>query len=352
MSPQVVDTYVSEDVFIHVPDSRPERNGSHDIILLIPGNPGLLGYYHEFLSLLSAATPCSPCTIASFSLGGFEVSPSPPPESIARIQHPSDAPAGSIYTLQDQIDLTYRRIETLVHAIEQDDQAQHNVILIGHSVGAYIALEVIWRLHEARSKPVSPMYTITGAILLTPTVIDIAKSSHGRVVAPLLACAPFVDRLAQWAVWGLVRTLPRGLLEGLVGRVTGMEGEKLRTTLGWLGSEGGVRQTICMGGQEMREIGRDRWGEEVWGAVEETPRVVLYFARKDHWVSDVTREEILKARRKRKEVVEGKDKSWPRIEIEPSGKMVHGWCIEQSKEVAERVTEWITEIIGSKSSHT
>jgi hypothetical protein len=32
------------------------------------------------------------------------------------------------------------------------------------------------------------------------------------------------------------------------------------------------------------------------------------------------------------------------VEIEESGKLVHGWCIEQSNEVAAKVREWIEEM--------
>lgn len=134
-----------------------------------------------------------------------------------------------------------------------------------------------------------------------------------------------------------------------------MKGEKLQTTVSWLRSERGVKQTVFMGWQEMREMGADTWGEEVWGAVGDldgesvgegwnAPKLVLYFARKDHWIDDATRQAIVKTRRK-VDLEGSKGKSWPRIEVEESGKLVHGWCIEQSREVAEKVEHWIKEIV-------
>lgn len=367
--------YLSADLFLHLPPKASPTAASKTLIFFIPGNPGLLGYYHEFLSLLAASSLNSTCTIAGCSLGGFEISASTPPARLAQIQHPEGSPIGPIYSLRDQIDLTFRRVRSLVEALQhgiaptsaQEDTSRYNVILIGHSVGAYIALEVIRRLHVEYSQldpDQTPDYTVAGTILLTPTIIDIAKSSHGRVVTPLLAYAPFLDRLAQWAAWGVNGMLPGRVREGLVGRVTGMKGEKLRITLGWLGSEQGVRQTVKMGGEEMREIGGDMWGSEVWGDEQglegrgkgeaagagrwrwrwKAPKLVLYFARKDHWVDYATREAIVKARR-RCDVEGMKDKSWPRIEVEENGELVHGWCIEQSREVAEKVIEWIEEMI-------
>jgi pimeloyl-ACP methyl ester carboxylesterase len=383
--------HLSADTFLHLPSKTstiPTRinNNKNTIIFFIPGNPGLLGYYHEFLSLLAtSSSQTSQCTIAGFSLGGFDISPSAPPKDIAEVQYPKDSsPAsGSLYGLKDQINLTHGRVRALVETLKQQDQASastspattegdtnvetakpYQVILIGHSVGAYIALEVIRRLHVEHSRPhrdEEPSYTILGAILLTPTVIDIAKSRQGRIVMPVLSYVPFVDQLSQWGVWGLVKVLPEVVLGDLVGWVTGMkrEGEKLSTTLGWLRSKKGVRQTLSMAGEEMRVIKEDVWGQEVWGASGgegmrqeqdtgreipwKAPRLVLYFAREDHWVEDATREAIVKARR-RVDAENMKRKASPRVEIEESGKLVHGWCIEQSNEVAAKVREWIEEM--------
>ena len=384
--------HLSADTFLHLPFKTPTiptqiNNNKNTIIFFIPGNPGLLGYYHEFLSLLAtSSSQTSQCTIAGFSLGGFDISPSAPPKNLAEIQHPKDSSpvSGSLYSLKDQINLTHARVKALVETLKQQASASastlsatnegdtntntpksYQVLLIGHSVGAYIALEVIRRLHVEHSQPHQdgePSYTILGAILLTPTVVDIAKSRQGRIVTPVLSYVPFVDYLAQWGVRGMVKMLPGAVLGDLVGWVTGMkrEGEKLSTTLGWLRSEKGVRQTLSMAGEEMRVIKEDLWGQEVWGVsggegmrqeedtgreiIWKAPRLVLYFAREDHWVENATREAIVEARR-RVDAEHIKRKAWPRVEIEESGKLVHGWCIEQSNEVAAKVREWIEEML-------
>lgn len=386
--------HLSADTFLHLPSKCPTiptriNNNKNTIIFFIPGNPGLLGYYHEFLSLLAtSSSQTSQCTIAGFSLGGFDISLSAPPKDLAEVQHPKDSsPAsGSLYSLKDQINLTHGRVRALVERLKQQAHAaasastspatnkgeinantpkSYQVLLIGHSVGAYIALEVIRLLHFEHSQTYrdgEPSYTILGAILLTPTVVDIAKSRQGRIVTPVLSYVPFVDYLAQWGVRGLVKMLPGAVLGDLVGWVTGMkrEGEKLSTTLGWLRSEKGVRQTLSMAGEEMRVIKEDLWGQEVWGVsggegmrqeedtgreiIWKAPRLVLYFAREDHWVENATREAIVEARR-RVDAEHIKRKAWPRVEIEESGNLVHGWCIEQSNEVAAKVREWIEEML-------
>src|ERR1700712_2601362 len=66
--------HLSADTFLHLPSKCPTiptriNNNKNTIIFFIPGNPGLLGYYHEFLSLLAtSSSQTSQCTIAGFSL--------------------------------------------------------------------------------------------------------------------------------------------------------------------------------------------------------------------------------------------------------------------------------------------
>jgi pimeloyl-ACP methyl ester carboxylesterase len=55
-----------------------------------------------------------------------------------------------------------------------------NVILIGHSVGAYILLEVLRRHLERRGKGCEDEgFRVVGGVLLFPTVVDIGKSPSG-----------------------------------------------------------------------------------------------------------------------------------------------------------------------------
>lgn len=134
---------------------------------------------------------------------------------------------------------------------------------------------------------------------------------------------------------------------------------------------------------ELREIRADKWGEEVWGAtngedggdddddddegdvpceVVKNPRLYFWFAKQDHWVADVTREEILRGRGKTG-FVETNDNlgvgddlqsenyhlarrtRTPRIRIDETDGLVHAWCLEptQTKLVTRRVSGWLNE---------
>lgn len=133
-------------------------------IFFISGNPGLIGYYHPFLSLLAKyLTNGSSFQIHGSSLGGFEIGQDSPKD----------------LDLEDQIQLVQGRLNTLMseNATTQDgadqDSARRKVILIGHSVGAYMAMEI---LNRHRDQP----FDIIGGIMLFPTLMDIAASPSGR----------------------------------------------------------------------------------------------------------------------------------------------------------------------------
>lgn len=71
----------------------------------------------------------------------------------------------------------------MTHKLEliQSIAATHGlkkVIIVAHSVGAYIALEVIRRLRDEENANVE----VVGGVLLFPTIVDIARSPSGIVL--------------------------------------------------------------------------------------------------------------------------------------------------------------------------
>ncbi|KAI9878226.1 MAG: hypothetical protein M1823_006986, partial [Watsoniomyces obsoletus] len=78
--------HISPDLFLHLPDSLcqtshltgNEQEQEHEqdglrVIFFITGNPGLVGYYHAFLSLLAESEEGKGYVVFGASLGGFEV---------------------------------------------------------------------------------------------------------------------------------------------------------------------------------------------------------------------------------------------------------------------------------------
>ncbi|KAI9680025.1 MAG: hypothetical protein M1817_005041 [Caeruleum heppii] len=152
-----------------------------------------------------------------------------------------------------------------------------------------------------------------------------------------------------------------------------------------------------MAKDEMMSITEDRWDEEIWGAattmIDNTrtnisgpgttrnrstgdrhslratdpstspppPKLIFYFAEKDHWVAANTRDELIAARgtlhydddHGQEEKQQSppndsytKDNQWsrPRMMIDKGG-VPHGFCISHSELMAGKVSKWIIEMI-------
>jgi hypothetical protein len=114
-----------------------------------------------------------------------------------------------LYGLTEQIEFVERQLRNCVRrwrqsVLQQDDasssepnstgerrsEPKAQVILIGHSVGSYIAMEVLRRSRERRENRSrggdadddgdEMEMEIIGGVMLFPTVVDIAKSPSGR----------------------------------------------------------------------------------------------------------------------------------------------------------------------------
>lgn len=482
-------THVSDDVYLHtIPPSLTTATRSLRpklvVVFFIPGNPGLIRYYHPFLSLLVQGLQArdkdegedgsssggrvrrrrTAVVVAGLSLGGFDIEKESriggraadsdaaevqetlfPPSFEPLAAQAGDPDAGShggevddgdrLYSLREQIELTYARIEHLVCGLtaghgssslahdsdnkddavaEQQQQLYESVevVLMGHSVGAYIALDVVRLRHERSSVTTTttfssshspsherggslvsppPAWAISTCILLTPTVVDLHLSSSGVIATPLLSTVPMLPTLAHALLHSvLLWTLPTAWFVWLVARISGMEvgSHGFDATMAFLKSRRGVRQALYLARWELKEIRADRWGEEVWGATATetledpdedevltgnqegevrkekkvaaaSPRLFFWFAKEDHWVADVTRENLTKAKARgvvKKDHVREKavttdkgqdlaEEGAPAIRVVETDGLQHAWCLAQNDFVARRVGIWVEEVL-------
>ncbi|KIX10042.1 uncharacterized protein Z518_01123 [Rhinocladiella mackenziei CBS 650.93] len=490
-----LNSHVSTDVFLHIPPSlnrdqlissqfpagdggssfssgegrknpvqqhRKRQRRKVTVLFFIPGNPGLIGYYHPFLSLLVQGMNDRKreVVVAGFSLGGFDVdvesqiggknevtsheeesrkcemknllypllysSPHPQPRGgpsghaegkTDEANDDSSSNQGKLYTLREQIDLSYARVKNLLRRLwkeqcsigleEEQDGEPFKVILMGHSVGTYIALELVRLWHERHSDPpalhtspplASPylqtgsnIWIISCCVLLAPTLVDIHLSPSGRLATPLLTSIPLLSaslpRLAHALLHSaLVKALPSHWFTWLIRKVTGMQPgtHGFEITVAFLHSKRGVKQALFMAGMEMMEIRADRWGDEIWGAsttIEasdadrfrergaRSPSLYLLFARRDHWIAEATREEIIQKRGRgpvegvdsvkaragtesvppRQRNIEKGRPTTPTIRMAVMDGLVHAWCLAQNEIVAQQVRGWLEEVLGQDS---
>ncbi|KAK3686123.1 hypothetical protein B0T22DRAFT_467385 [Podospora appendiculata] len=339
------------------PNKYEQQTRRQCLIYLIPGNPGLAGYYAPFLATLrqlldetEAKNPETAFHLYVQNLLGFDDGDHDPPFG---------TDGTTPFNLEDQICHVYDRLVELNSPPSSSTGAPvyDEVIVMGHSVGSYIAVEVFHRHHlrMASAKANATNLNLKAGILLFPTVSHMAKSSSGKKL-DLIRRTPFLDQNAHSIAKRFVDLWPRWLLDVIVGRVMGFPAHASAATVDFLVSRDGIWQALHLGKDEMVNITEEKWSEELWeiaaDAEEDEAREAdeelksagrtkffFYYAKKDHWVADECRDAFIERRSTH-------GRGGTRIMIGEHD-IPHAFCIAHSELVAEKVKSWVDEIMGA-----
>ncbi|KAK8169965.1 hypothetical protein IWX90DRAFT_194805 [Phyllosticta citrichinensis] len=398
----------------------PQPRRKNYLIYFITGNPGLIGYYDLFLSYLhlSLADRLPPSTQVNFdvfgrSLSGFES------EARGGFLRRRSAPGGGYpaeaaggrgaglrpgarppFGLEEQIKgaewALWDHVQGLREQAQEqgdfdprfEDDDEPNIILVGHSVGAYIAMEILRRWREklavagSKDDDEEPKGKIVGAVSLFPTVAHIAKSDSGKKFATLFQI-PYIPLILHLLATLLTFWLPSALFFQLVQLF--MPEDAARTTTSFVKSRNGIRQALHMAREELRIITDDKWDAELWGAaspsplLQPRPKMYFLFGRQDHWVADSTRDDLIASRGRAspnsnsnytdsgsttptmtaprmtrssssRASSEPADDDWKPV-MEIIDEIPHGFCVEprHSAAVAEKVVEYVCEMVRAQS---
>ncbi|TKA76582.1 hypothetical protein B0A55_04054 [Friedmanniomyces simplex] len=385
---------LSDSIYHYRPGQGPTKKPL--LVFFITGNPGLIDYYHITLNCLFA-TLCAEDSdtelhVCGTSLMGFDTTPTDRPVG-------GPLPVG----LARQIEYVTARLTAIARRISKDWAGEPvPVVLVGHSIGSYIMLEIIaeWQAKPAESRP--PM-DLVGGICLFPTVVDIAKSPTGRMVAPLLRL-PFSTLLAHLIIKLVFYFVPVFIMTLLVCTLTSFELAAAKTTAQFLKSKHGVRQALYLAKDELRTVRADSWPDSLWGlqplqelaALTDVTndlrkdsaaaprkrsststttttkglgipppltRLYFYWSGNDHWVASSTRDSLIAARGRHGGggggggggVEEGKGKEkgsalgeeWkPVMEVDGQG-IPHAFPVvaAHGRVVAGKVAGWVGEIV-------
>jgi pimeloyl-ACP methyl ester carboxylesterase len=152
------------------------------IIYFLTGNPGLVEYYRAFLTHLygvltrdTASNRDVEFHVYGRSYSGFEMRV----QDIKTYKYRKIPP----YGLQDQIRHAEDDVVELVEEVKDQGGRDVRVILVGHSVGSYIGLEIVRRLRAHGLAGEDFDTRISGVVGLFPTVVDIARSESGVKLA-------------------------------------------------------------------------------------------------------------------------------------------------------------------------
>lgn len=155
--------------------STPQNGDTRFLIYFVPGNPCLISFYKPFLyelfKLLSVKDgPCANLALGASSLPGFEMHPN-------GIQY---SPSGLNQQIENVERLIAQCIQRYLNISDGSKLGNLKVVLVAHSVGAYIVLEALRRRAEALNDLVE--VHIAGAVLLFPAVTEISRSRHGSIL--------------------------------------------------------------------------------------------------------------------------------------------------------------------------
>ncbi|KAK0727506.1 hypothetical protein B0T26DRAFT_694801 [Lasiosphaeria miniovina] len=372
--------------FLEYPSSNTGGGRKRCLIYYITGNPGVVDFYIPFFTalrrLLDETEARAGCDrsfhIYSANLLGFDDADHDPFGS---------APGTEPFVLEDQVRHCYDRLAQVNMADPASGQAEKKpfdeVILAGHSVGTYIAVELFHRHYLLRkairggTAAAQSGGTVDGfanvnlkaGILLFATVTNIALSPSGKRMNNLRT-SPFLNRNAHRIARRFLDLVPTGLLNFIVRRIVGHPPDAAAIVVRWLKSRDGLWQALHLGKDEMRAIAEENWSEDIWEIEEEaaafdggedsvaknagpaegaaetktataTPggeKFYIFFGRKDEWVAEKCRDEFISRRRQNQ-------RGRTRIVID-EGNIPHDFCIKHSEEVAEKVKTWIDEIIA------
>lgn len=318
--------------------TRPKSNDvpfQEVLIYFICGNPGLISYYETFLSSLSQLIDSS----AASKSGHFDIYG----EDLAGFNDDDHEPFSKLNPPRNvayQINHLFELISGLrVQDGPKKGQPYDEVLLVGHSVGSYIALELF---HKHLKDPDSaPHLNLRTGILLFPTIEHIGQSPSGLRLN-MLRRTPFLAQNAHRIASGFLGLLPYNALHWFVSKVLGFPQEAATVTTRWLKSRDGVWQALHMGMDEMEVIGEDKWDEELWEIADTArahhqlpPKFYFFFGKHDHWVASHLRDAFIEKRQKQIERT--------KLMVD-EGNLPHAFCIKHSEVVAEKANNWINEV--------
>ena len=243
------------------PHSEPPDGNTQDyLIYFITGNPGLISYYQPFLSYLHSLlltrsdTESARFHICGHSFKGMELTPNavhgPPPTS----------PLSLSEQIHWQEDLLSKHVKSHKNRTGNNPK----VILMGHSVGSYILLELIQR-HRDKINDVGDDFDLIGGILLFPTITHIAESPMGMVASvsdtspencntmklqanvefmQIILKIPYLPNMMGFLARSLSQILPTSLFHRLVRLITKFPEYAASTTVSFIKSPMGVRQAL------------------------------------------------------------------------------------------------------------
>lgn len=217
-------------------------------VLFIPGNPGVVSFYKDFLESLYEFLGGNASVIA-----------------IGQISHTSkDWESGRLFSFQEQID---HKIDFIRQELES---VKVPIILVGHSIGSYISLELLKKFSD------KVVYCIGLYPFLTLNQQSTKQSLIGK-----LAASSVLSATASFLIASL-RLLPMSAARLLVSKSIGASWSDtaVQATCTHLRQYHTMRNVLFMAKSEFRELA----AEPDWDFMRENQsKLAFLFGIDDHW---------------------------------------------------------------------
>ncbi|CAN9502026.1 unnamed protein product [Ophioblennius macclurei] len=237
--------------------SRRLNSGHKVLFLIIPGNPGVVGFYRTFMQTIHSTFGYNH-PVWAVSHAGHCV----PPDCMDMVEDASTAAENDVFGLNGQI-------EHKLAFIREHVPAETNLVLVGHSIGCYIILEIMKR---------NPELKVLKAVMLFPTIERMAATPQGKVMTPVLCRMRYVAYLPLFLLSLLPESLKAGLIKLVFGGIRSLDHFVLRPTVGLLSGDSAAN-AMYMGAQEMREV-LERDNTTIKNNLN---KLIFYYGATDHW---------------------------------------------------------------------
>ncbi|KII94198.1 hypothetical protein PLICRDRAFT_50181 [Plicaturopsis crispa FD-325 SS-3] len=282
--------------------SKQPQSPPGSVLLFIPGNPGLNDLYTLFLSTIRDKDSSGKLAILAHSHIGHTPS--------VGIDDPKSEKA---YGLAAQVQNALYAFD----ALRSTFGSNIKIIVVGHSVGSWVSLQVLKARIDAS----------TNAFLLFPTLSSIASTPNGQRLSWLFRSP--VPRIVS-SLCHVAALLPSSLFPWIFPTYPASQAHVIRR---YVQSSTAVYASLLMAQDEMRTIrdldthSLDIHKHHLW----------LYFAERDDWVG-AQREVVLRALRTEPDSV--------RI-VRGHGDIPHAFCINHGEELASQCLQWLASIPDS-----
>ncbi|XP_063771384.1 lipid droplet-associated hydrolase [Pseudophryne corroboree] len=272
------------------------------LFLIIPGNPGVVGFYRTFMEslycgfnrqypvwTLSHAGHCSPPAGMDMTCDGDETE--------------------DVFGLNGQI-------EHKLSFLRENVPTEMKLVLIGHSIGCYIILEMLKRSADLK---------VLRSILLFPTIERMAQSPQGKVMTPLLCSLRYIVYMPCYLLSFLPEVMKTSLVKFALRGIKSVDEACVTASLNLFRMECAVN-AMYMGSQEMVNV-MERDSETI---KQNLSKLIFYYGATDAWCPVQYYEDIRR--------------DFPKANIWLCEKGIrHAFVLDSSKEVAAMIKVWLKE---------